>query len=104
MNEHREHEELRRQLQSYHEPPPYPRESIEAAVMARASAYPARRRFLRVRPPAAAAAAIALFLAGILAGRAWPPSPSASPTEAPVEVGGAAPTQPVPSDYTVVWF
>ena len=105
MTEHREHDELRRQLESYHEPPAYPQESIEAGVMARVSGTtPPGRSGLRVRPPAAAAAAIALFAAGVLAGRNWARSPSTDSQGTAVHVQDVTRTEPVPSDYTVVWF
>ena len=82
MTEHREHDELRRQLESYHEPPAYPQESIEAGVMARVSGTtPPGRSGLRVRPP-----------------------PSTDSQGTAVHVQDVTRTEPVPSDYTVVWF
>ncbi len=97
MNDHRKVDDLREQLRSYHEPPPFPRESIEDAVLARASGSTARDRVLRMRRPAAAAAGIALFAAGVLAGRAWQAPP-------PAGLPGTAGGEPLPADYTVVWF
>lgn len=88
----------------YNEPPPYPKDEIEAGVLGRSGKVARRSVSQRFTILTALAASLALFFGGVAVGRATdratsePPSRSTSVSNTPVS--GAASAE----GYTVSWF
>jgi hypothetical protein len=103
----REQDRLRDLLGRYHEPPPFPRESLERELFEPGAARPAATlRPRRVPATAAAAAGIALFLLGAVAGRLLEQRLGPAADTAAVEAAaGVAERDPDGQDvHRVVWF
>lgn len=101
---------LRSELRKYREPPPFPAETLWAAIEARDPAVQERRRPAPFSRGWAAAAAIAVFLGGALAGSLVTAGADPGSTETGTSQGGSTtPTAGAvePSDHEarhVVWM